>query len=103
MSRPAEPGHAIGRYQVEELRRQGLPDPIAQLIASLQSHREIIPHPGVNGGTMAFYDPESIHVLDSKWVFALFDDGHVGGRGIFAFTVLPDSSIAWKVVITEPY
>jgi hypothetical protein len=101
MTLPAEPGHPIKRYQVEELRRQGLTDPIAQLIASLQSHREIIPHPGVLGGTMGFYYPENIHVLDSNWVFALFDDGHVAGRGIFAFTVLPDSSIAWKVVITE--
>jgi hypothetical protein len=98
---PAEPGHSIKIYEVEELRRQGLTDPIPELVVSLQSHREIIPYSGVLGGTMAFYYPDAIHVLDSKWVFAQFDDGHIGGRGIFAFTVRPDSSIAWKVVFAE--
>jgi hypothetical protein len=50
---------------------------------------------------MAFYYPEKIHVLDEHWVYAEFDDGHIGGHGVFAYKVEPDSSLSFRVVYSE--
>ncbi len=93
------PGHALDAYDIEELQRRGLTDPIPQIISSLMSHGAIIPQAGVLGGTMGFYSAESIHVLDDSWVYAEFEDGHIQGRGIFEYTIQADSTIAWKVVL----
>ena len=47
---------------------------------------------------MGFYDTTSIFVLNDRWVYAEFEDGHVGGSGIFEFHVEPGGKIQWKVV-----
>ncbi|HET9887209.1 MAG TPA: DUF4829 domain-containing protein, partial [bacterium] len=80
------------------LRKRGLNDPIAQIVEDLRSHPEIIPHHGDLGGTMGFYDPDGIRVLSSRWVYARFEDGHVGGSGIFEFKVDPGGTLTWSVV-----
>jgi hypothetical protein len=90
--------HPIGASEIEDLRKHGLRDPIAQIVEDLRSHPEVIPHPGELGGNMGFYDPDGIHVLSARWVYARFDDGHITGDGVFEFTVQPDGSLAWKVV-----
>jgi hypothetical protein len=90
--------HLIAAHEIEELRKHGLRDPIAQIVEDLRSHPEVIPHSGELGGRMGFYDPDGIHVLSSSWVYAQFEDGHVGGEGVFEFTVQPDGSLTWKVV-----
>jgi hypothetical protein len=64
-------------YELDDLRRQGLEDPAAELRSSLMAHPELIPCNPVLGGTMGFYYPESIVLLASPWVFAGFSDGHV--------------------------
>ena len=94
------PGHLIDALDVEELRRQGLKDPLAQIVGSLVAHGEVIPHEGLHGSTMHFF-PESVHILDQRWVYAYFEDGHVSGHGIFRYTVQPDSSLAFTVVYSE--
>ena len=47
---------------------------------------------------MDFYDSTAIHVLDDHWVYATFDDGHIGGGGIFEYKIEPRGKIRWKVV-----
>ena len=88
-------------YEVEELRRQGLDDPAAELRSSLTSHPEIIPCQAVLGGKMGFYHPESIVLLTPPWVFAGFGDGHVGGVMLLRYAVLEDGSIRWTPVWSE--
>jgi hypothetical protein len=94
----AAPAHPIAPHEIEQLRRRGLHDPIPQLVEDLQKHAEVLPDSGVLGGRLGFYDPEGIHVLDSRWVYARFDDGHIGGSGVFEFAIQPDGSLVWKVV-----
>jgi hypothetical protein len=98
--RPVTMGHIINALEIEDLHRKGLRDPIPQLVDSLLAHPEVIPHPGVLGGTMAFYYPWKIHVLDDGWIYAVFDDGHIQGRGIFSYEVQPDSSLMFHAVYT---
>jgi len=99
--RPVSLGHTINAVDVDALRRQGLSDPIVQIVDSLMMHPELIPHEGELGGRMGFYSAREIHILDDSWVYAQFDDGHVQGRGIFRYTVQADSSLAFVVVYSE--
>lgn len=84
---------------IRGLQRQGLT--VADLIADLQKHPEIIPHPGIGGGRMGFYFPEQIRVLSGRWVYAYFEDGHIGGEALLEYNVMTPSKISWKVVASR--
>lgn len=90
--------HPIATYEIEELRKQGLSDPIVQIVEDLRNHPEVIPHSGALGSKMGFYDPDGIRVLSSHWVYARFEDGHIGGSGVFEFAVRPGGKLSWSVV-----
>jgi predicted xylose isomerase-like sugar epimerase len=93
--------HLISRDELEVLRGQGLTDPVRQIVSSLRSHPEAIPHAGVLGGQMGFYSDTSIHVLNARTVFASFTDGHIEGSGVFEYTIEPDTTITWKVIASR--
>lgn len=76
----------------------GLPTTKETLVGDLQKHPELIPYKGVLGGKMGFYDPAGIMVLNSRWVFASFDDGHITGAMLLEYTVGPGGKISWKVL-----
>jgi hypothetical protein len=101
LERLVAPGHLLRRYDIEELQQRGLTEPIPEIVASLQVHPEVIPFEGVLGGTMGFYYPDRIHVLNTSWVYADFDDGHVAGHGLFAYSVRADSTLEWRTVMAE--
>ncbi len=44
---------------------------------------------------MRFY-PSQCVVVSPEWVVAYFEDGHVAGRGLFEYRVLPGGRIVWK-------
>lgn len=67
----------------------------------LARHPGLIPFGGVLGGRMGFYDTTRIVVLNDEWVFADFEDGHIGGHGIFQFDVRPGGRIVWKRVTAK--
>jgi hypothetical protein len=64
----------ISEYQVRDLKRKGLSDPLVDLASDLRRHPELLPDNPVPewGGNFGFYDPEGIHLLTSKWVLAAF-------------------------------
>jgi len=88
----------IDEHQIERLQKKGLSDPVNDLRKDLMGEPELITREGVLGGTMGFYFSEGIHVLNERWVFAYFEDGHVGGAMLLRFDILPDGSIQWKVL-----
>lgn len=54
----------------------------------------IIGFDGVLGGTMHF---TNIRILNDRWAFARFEDGHYGGYGIYRFEIIEDQ-IIWSTV-----
>ena len=90
--------HLINPWQIDGLEKQGLADPVPTLVKDLQAHPELIPYEGVLGGTMRFGSPEHIHVLNDRWVYAYFEDGHILGWGLFRYTVVDSDSVAWEVL-----
>ena len=91
--------HLIEPRQIENLARAGLNDPVHTLVRDLQGHPELIP-PGDLGGTMGFYDSTQIHVLNERWVYAYFEDGHIAGYGLFEFSISDGNRVRWKRVST---
>jgi hypothetical protein len=87
-------------WELEELQKRGLQDPLRDLVADLQKHPELIPHKGVLGGTMAFGFPEKIHVLTEKYVLAYYEDGHIAGWMLLEYSVARGGKISWRVIDT---
>jgi hypothetical protein len=75
-----------------------LDNQVKDIVSDLMKHPELIPHKGVLGGTMGFYSEQNIKVLNSKWVLAQFEDGHIGGWMLLEYKVLKSGSISWKVI-----
>ena len=85
----------ITTTEIAVLRAWGLADPVADLKADLARHPELIPIEPVLGGTMGFRDPERIWVLNARWVFADFEDGHIGGSMLLEYRVR-SGRITWR-------
>ena len=89
----------LSDWELTHLKEAGLRDPVNQLRNDLVAHPELIQIQGVMGGTMRFYAPE-IALLNTRWVFARFDDGHIVGSCLLEYHVAPDGTIQWKVLET---
>lgn len=70
----------------------------ARLKGELMDREELIPFEGQLGGTMDFYEPESIHILSDRWVYAEFTDGHVQGGMLLEYTFEPGGEVSWRVL-----
>ncbi len=85
-------------WDVEEMKRMGLKEPVQDIISDLMQHRELIPYEGSLGGTMNFYSESQIWILTKKWVLAYFEDGHNGGYLLLEYEVTKDGRIKWKAL-----
>ncbi|OGU29293.1 MAG: hypothetical protein A2057_09215 [Ignavibacteria bacterium GWA2_35_9] len=95
--RKNSPPNTINLYDwdIKRLKEKGLSDPVREIIDDLIKHSELIPYKGILGGTMEFYDRE-IWILNNKWVFAYFEDGHVMGYLLLEYSISDDGKIEWK-------
>jgi hypothetical protein len=84
-------------YEIEKLKQKGLYDPIKEIISDLTEHPELIPAKGILGGTMRFFESE-IYILNNKWVFAYFEDGHIGGYMLLEYNVSDNGEITWNKI-----
>ena len=87
-------------HEIQRLREKGLEDPVNNLRDDLMSHPELIPYEGVLGGTMGFFRSR-IALLSLRWVYAEFEDGHIGGRCLLEYDVAPGGKITWSVIEAE--
>ena len=90
------PGLLANEVHLARLRRAGLRDPLADLRADLQAHPELIPVPSRLGGRMGFYSPDDIVLLNDRWVYAYFEDGHTAGSMLLEFDVREGGGIVWR-------
>ncbi len=68
------------------------------LVEDLLNRPELIPYEGVLGGTMGFYTEDNIRVLDNHWIYAHFEDGHIGGAMLLAYRKRADGQIEWYIL-----
>ncbi len=88
----------LSKWDTEQLRRQGLSNPVDDLKSDLISNKEIIQEEGVLGGEMQFYSKDKIYVLNDKWVLAYYEDGHNAGSMLLAYNVGKGGTINWDVI-----
>lgn len=84
--------------EIELLKKKGLKDPVNDLVNNLLVNAEMIPFEGVAGGTMSFYNPKQIYILNDHWAVAYFEDGHIGGHALLKFNVIDQDSIEWTLM-----
>ncbi len=78
--------------------KKGLKNPKEDIISDLQTHGELMPIKGIFGTHFSFYKEAKVYILNSKWVYTVFDDGSRIGQAILEYEVTPDSEIKWKKV-----
>ena len=81
-----------------QLRIEGLQNPTEELTKDLMKHTELIPYNGTLGGKVGFYSEKNIKILNSRWVLANFDDGHISGAMLLEYKVSKNGIISWRVI-----
>ena len=70
------------------------------ILADLARHPELIPFPGLEGGTMRFY-PSQSRLIAPGWVYGYFEDGHIAGRGLFEYQTGRSGEIRWTRIAAK--
>lgn len=91
-------GYQIPDYVITYLNDSGFASTSA-LLATLSEQDDLIPISGVLGGTMRWW-PENSIVLNEKWVFGYFEDGHILGYALLHYSFDASNQLIWRVVET---
>jgi hypothetical protein len=84
--------------EIQYLKKQGLKNPVDDIITDLMKHNELIPYQGTLGGKMGFHSERDIYVVSTNLVRASFDDGHTSGWALLEYQVTDGDKISWKVL-----
>ncbi|SCZ10613.1 hypothetical protein [Alkaliphilus peptidifermentans] len=84
---------------IHHLKALGFESSPIEIVEDLRSKPELIPFDGVLGGTMFFH--EEVLILTHNWVFASFEDGHIGGYMILEYSFDEEKDIQWRIIEAE--
>lgn len=73
-------------------------DPVSHVKNALQEQPELISLDPVLGGKTEF---RQITVLTEEWLLAYYDDGHIQGKAIYEYKLLPDQSVEFEELVTD--
>lgn len=68
------------------------------IIQELRKQTGKIPIEPVLGGKMEF---RKIKVLSERWVFATYDDGHIEGKSIYEYDILPGRKVLFTELLSD--
>lgn len=77
---------------------EDIEDPEEHIIEALKQQDKLIPLKAVLGGNMEF---RQVQVISENWVLAIYDDGHVQGKSIFAYELQENDEIKFTEVATK--
>ena len=77
---------------------EGIEDPEQFIENQLRNQPERIPLSPVVGGDMAF---RKIDIISEKWLLAIYDDGHIQGKAIMEYELLPNGTVKYSIVATQ--
>lgn len=81
---------------LKRIEKKGYSD-YKNILKDLELHPELIPYEGVLGGTMHWWHGES-YLLNEKWVYGYFEDGHINGYALLEYKINDDKTITWVVL-----
>lgn len=85
----------INATDIARLQKRGLNNPEADLKSDLIEKQDVLLPKGSVGGTMAIRE---VKILNDRYAYAYFEDGHNGGYMLLLFSIEPTKRIAWKVL-----
>jgi hypothetical protein len=88
----------LDKVQVEYLKKRGLNNPVTDLRDDLIANPDLICISGVLGGRMGFFFRDGIQILNRRWVFAYFEDGHIEGSMLLKYEIGENGKISWDVL-----
>ncbi|MBN2858470.1 MAG: hypothetical protein JXN63_08730 [Candidatus Delongbacteria bacterium] len=100
LDKKSEEDQELSKWALVDLKKAGLADPVKDIKADLMLHPELIPYEGILGGRMGFYSENGIRIIN-HWVFAYFEDGHIGGYMVLEYKVAQGGRISWKVLYSH--
>lgn len=77
---------------------EDIDEPEAYISEALKKQKDLIPLKSVLGGNMEF---RQVQVISEEWVLAIYDDGHVQGKSIFAYELQEDGEVKFTEVATK--
>lgn len=77
---------------------EDIEDPEAHITEALKEQKDLIPLAPVLGGTMEF---RQVQVISENWVLAIYDDGHVQGKSIFAYELQENEEVEFTEVASK--
>lgn len=72
-----------------------LEKPEVYIVEALERNSQLIPEKSVLGGTMRFVNSE---ILNERFIWAAYEDGHVAGEAIFQYKLNQADSIDFKLI-----
>jgi len=96
-----QPHLLLREWDIENMKQQGLENPVQAVKEDLVQHKELIAQKGVHGGEMQFYSKEGIFILNHEWVLAYYEDGHNAGAMLLSYDVKQGGAINWKVIASS--
>lgn len=82
-------------FDGREFIERGIRNPENYIKNALLEKPELIPQEAILGGTMRFWNAQ---LLGDKWIIADFEDGHISGRAIYKYELLPDKKVKFKLI-----
>ncbi|HAS73912.1 MAG TPA: hypothetical protein DCS67_07185, partial [Clostridiales bacterium UBA8960] len=98
LKKQLEMSYTLPDYVISRLNDHGYKSPL-ELLETLKDQNALIPVQGVLGGTMRWWPDQSV-VLNERFVFGYFEDGHILGYGLLEYTFDNNGSLVWKLIDT---
>ncbi|MFU8858905.1 MAG: hypothetical protein ACNA8K_00640 [Cyclonatronaceae bacterium] len=89
---------ALMSYEVRQFQSLGLENPEEDILVDLFNNPQLIPHEGVLGGTMRFHSMEDLKLINGRWAYARYEDGHITGEMLLEYQVARNGTITWNVI-----
>lgn len=86
---------SIGVNDIARLQKSGFTNPETDLKNDLLTKQNILLPKSTLGGTMAIRE---VKLLNDRYVYAYFEDGHNGGYMLLRFSIEPNKRVVWKVL-----
>jgi hypothetical protein len=67
-------------------------DADARLKQSLMARTDLL------GGRFRIFSPDDVRILNDRWAYAQFEDGHFLQAGLFRYEVVEDGTIRWTLI-----
>lgn len=87
----------LSEFELRQLQRKGLANPVFDLVQDLASRSDLVPAEAFFGGSMHIISAET-YVLTDRWVLAGFEDGHIRGNLWLEYEVDQGGRISWRVL-----